>query len=305
MKPTPAPDTPSDSFIPAILISLAGLFLLDVMGLIVKFLGDRYTAVELSAYRNVIGLLPALIVLVLTPEWRRSGYRLKLRRWHLAALRGVYVTIAQFLFYLSMTRLEYATAATIAMAISLFMPALSVPMLGDRVGPVRWFAVLIGFAGVVMVMGPGSDSFSTAALLPLGAAFFYALSSVTVRLLDSDAPSSLLNLYSSSMAVIASVSLCLWLGGFSPVVSLEDAFWIAAMGISGGSGVLCLVIDFRMTEPSNLAPFNYFSILFAFILGWIFFGEAPFDRLLPGGILIVASGLVIIWRERRARRTAQ
>jgi drug/metabolite transporter (DMT)-like permease len=75
------------------------------------------------------------------------------------------------------------------------------------------------------------------------------------------------------------------------------------MGMVGGSGVLCLVISFRMTEPSNLAPFNYFGILSSFVGGWVFFGEAPFDRLFPGALLIIAGGLMIVWRERRARRT--
>jgi drug/metabolite transporter (DMT)-like permease len=68
----------------------------------------------------------------------------------------------------------------------------------------------------------------------------------------------------------------------------------------GGSGVLCLIASFRMTEPSNLAPFQYFGILFAFLLGWVFFGEAPVERLFPGVILIIAGGLLIVWRERRA-----
>jgi drug/metabolite transporter (DMT)-like permease len=59
-----------------------------------------------------------------------------------------------------------------------------------------------------------------------------------------------------------------------------------------------------MTEPSNLAPFNYFGILFAFALGWIFFGEAPVERLLPGALLIVTGGLLVVWRERRVRKRA-
>ena len=75
------------------------------------------------------------------------------------------------------------------------------------------------------------------------------------------------------------------------------------MGALGGSGVLCLIVSFRMTEPSNLAPFNYFGIPFAFVLGWLFFGEAPVGRLFPGVLLILAGGLLIVWRERRLRRT--
>jgi drug/metabolite transporter (DMT)-like permease len=89
------------------------------------------------------------------------------------------------------------------------------------------------------------------------------------------------------------------LGGFSPVQSGADLAWIAAMGGFGGTAVLLLVISFRMTEQSNLAPFSYFGIPMAFLLGWVFFGEAPINDLFPGAILIAAGGLLVVWRERR------
>jgi drug/metabolite transporter (DMT)-like permease len=87
--------------------------------------------------------------------------------------------------------------------------------------------------------------------------------------------------------------------GYQPVASLEDWLWIVAMGTAGGFGVLLLVMAYRRTEPSNLAPFDFFGIPFAFALGWIFFDETPFDTLFPGVILIVIGGLVIFWREWR------
>ena len=71
------------------------------------------------------------------------------------------------------------------------------------------------------------------------------------------------------------------------------------MGGFGGTAVLCLVISYRMTEQSNLAPFSYFGIPLAFLLGWMFFDETPWDALFPGAVLIAAGGLLIIWRERR------
>jgi drug/metabolite transporter (DMT)-like permease len=130
----------------------------------------------------------------------------------------------------------------------------------------------------------------------------YALTGVTSRLFDADVPTPLLNLYSAAAAMVGATVLCLSTGGFSPVASGTDMAWIFLMGAMGGSGVLCLVASFRMTEPSNLAPFQYFGILFAFLLGWVFFGEAPVERLFPGVILIIAGGLLIVWRERRAGR---
>ena len=138
----------------AILVSLAGIFLLDAMGAIIKHLSGDYGAAELSAYRNLFGIIPGITALAMSAEWRARGCRLRLRQWRLACLRGGFVTLAQFLFYLSLARMEFATATTISFSMALFICAFSVPILGHRVGRVRWLAVVIGFAGVVMVMGP-------------------------------------------------------------------------------------------------------------------------------------------------------
>ena len=293
----------ADLFLRAILINLAGIFLLDLMGLIIKHLSGNYGAAELSAYRNLFGMVPSLAFLWLSARWQEGGRRLRLRQWKLAWLRGGFVALAQFLFYLSLARMEFATTSTIVFAMALFITAFSAALLGERVGGFRWSAVVVGFVGVVMVMGPGSDSFSTDALLPLGAAILYALTSVTARMFDDDVPTPLMNIYANISAAAGAVALTLATGGFTPVASATDLAWIFVMGALGGSGVLALIVSFRMTEPSNLAPFNYFGIPFAFVLGWLFFGEAPVGRLFPGVLLIVVGGLLIVWRERRLRRT--
>jgi drug/metabolite transporter (DMT)-like permease len=295
----------ADLFLRAILINMAGIFLLDVMGLIIKHLSGDYGAAELSAYRNLFGMVPSLGFLWLSARWQAGGRRLRIRQWPLAWLRGGFVTLAQFLFYLSLARMEFATASTIAFSMALFITAFAVPLLGERVGGFRWSAVVVGFVGVVMVMGPGSDSFSLDTLLPLGAAMLYALSSVTVRMFEDDVPTPLINLYANIAAAVGAIALTLATGGFTPVASATDLAWIFIMGALGGSGVLCLIVSFRMTEPSNLAPFNYFGIPFAFVLGWLFFGEAPVGQLFPGVLLIVAGGLLIVWRERRRRSAAR
>lgn len=294
----------SDDAALAIAVSIAALVLFDLMGLIVKHLSPRYSAAELSAYRNLFGLIPTVVALWSNAAWRGAGAKLALRQWPLAASRGVAVMIAQLLFYLSLGAMAFATATTISYATALFTTALAVPMLGERVGPVRWAAVGIGFVGVVMVMRPGADAFSWVALLPVGAAALYAYAGVSSRLIDPDVPTPLFNLHASLVAMLGSVVLAFSFGGFSPIASVADFGFIVLLGALGGSAVLCLVIAYRMTEPSNLAPFNYFGIPIAFALGWLFFDEAPIDDLFPGAFLIVASGLVIVYRERRLRRTA-
>jgi drug/metabolite transporter (DMT)-like permease len=289
---------PTDRTGLAIVLSLVALTLFDAMGLIIKHLSDGYSAAELSAWRNLFGLVPSVIVLWLSKAWRAGGKRLKIRQWKLAFFRGAIVTFAQLSFYMSLGLMAFATASTITYASALFTTALAIPLLGERVGWARWCAVLVGFVGVIMVVQPGGAGFNIYALLPLVAAAFYALVGVTARLFDDDVPSPLVNLYSSVTAAIGAFIIAYFWGGFSPIASATDLGWIMAMGGFGGTAVLFLIVSYRMTEQSNLAPFSYFGIPLAFGMGWLFFDEAPWRTLFPGAILIAAGGLLIVWRER-------
>ena len=149
-----------------------------------------------------------------------------------------------------------------------------------------------------MVIQPGAEGFSSYALFPLAAAVFYALVGVTARLFDDDVPSAVVNLYSSFSSIVGAVLITYFWSGFNTITSATDMVWIILMGGLGGTAVLLLVTSYRMTEQSNLAPFSYFGIPLSFILGWLFFNEAPWSTLFPGGILISAGGLLIVWRER-------
>ena len=289
---------PTDRPVLAIILSLVALTLFDAMGLIIKHLSGSYSAAELSAWRNFFGLVPAAIALWSSKAWRRGGKHFKIRQWKLALLRGVIVTFAQLCFYMSLGLMAFATASTITYASALFTTALAIPILGERVGWVRWSAVLVGFVGVIMVVQPSSEGFTVYALLPLSAAAFYALVGVTARLFDDDASSPLVNLYSTIAATIGAALIAYFWGGFRPIANLSDMAWIFLMGGFGGAAVLLLTVSYRMTEQSNLAPFSYFGIPLAFIMGWLFFDETPWSTLFPGAILIAAGGLLIVWRER-------
>ena len=286
-------------FLLPIAIVLLGILLLDIMGVFIRILAETYPPQELAIFRNIFGMLPSFILLAGTAAWHEAGRPLRIRQWRLALMRGVFVTGAQFCFYLGLTKLEFATVSTLAFAGPMIVTALSVPVLREHVGPWRWAAVLIGFGGVIMVMGPGTDVFTLWALLPLGAALGYASASVAVRLIDNDVPSPLVNLYANVAAMIGALILTVTTAEPVALQSWQDLGLIALMGVCGGSGVLCLTFAYRMAQPSALAPFEYSGILFAFVLGWFVFHEAPIERLFPGVLLIVGAGLLIIWRERR------
>jgi drug/metabolite transporter (DMT)-like permease len=158
---------------------------------------------------------------------------------------------------------------------------------------------MIGFAGIILIMGVGKDIFSIYALLPITAAFGYAISSVTVKLFPEELSTAQIQFGTQVITLIAAIFFMLASGGFSPIYSFVDLLLIALMGTSGGLGVICLISAYRTLEPSILAPFEYFGIPLSIILGWIFFSEFPLSQLFPGVIFILVAGALIIWRENR------
>jgi len=292
-------------FARAVAYVLLAILLFDFQGVIIKFLGDRYPVQQLAGFRNVFGLIPSIIVLLLSSEWHARGRLLKIRQWRLGLLRGLFIAMAQYCFYLSITKMELATATTLAYISPVLITLLSIPILKHQVGLWRWLAVIVGFAGVVMIMGPGTTIFTPYSLLPVGAAFGYSLSTVCVRLFDDHNPTALLNMYASAGALFGALAIVFATTGYSEVESLQDWSLLLGMGLVGGCAVLALISAYRLARPSSLSPYEYFGIPFAFILGWLFFDEAPFAKLFPGVLLIVAGGLLIAWREHHNRNLSK
>jgi len=288
-------------FVRAVCFVLVAILLFDMQGVIIKFLGDRYPVQQLAAFRNLFGLIPSILVLTLSREWHSRGRLLKIRQWRLGLLRGLFIAMAQFCFYLSITKMELATASTLAYISPVLITLLSIPILKHEVGLWRWLAVIVGFIGVVVIMGPGTEVFTAYSLLPIGAAFGYSLSTVCVRLFDEHNPTALLNMYASIGALLGALVIVTATGGYHEVETLGDWGLLLCMGLVGGFAVLALIIAYRLARPSSLSPYEYFGIPFAFLLGWLFFDEAPFEKLIPGVFLIVAGGMLIAWREHRKR----
>ncbi len=283
----------------AICAMLLAIVLYDVMGAIVKDLRADYTTQQLTEFRNLFGLVPAGILLMRSRSWIAAGRPLVIRQWPLAVLRGIIGVCAQLSFYLALIHMDLATATTLVFAGPLFVTALSWPILGHVVGWLRWGAVVLGFGGVVLVLGPNQGEVSWTAFLPVLAALGYGCTAVTAKLFDDDVPTPLVSLYYTLTALLAAVILTIWTGGFAPVIGSADWAWLAMMGCVGGLAAFFMTSANRMADPSSLSPFQYFGIPSSFLLGWMFFSEAPFDDLIPGVFLIIAGGLIIVARERQ------
>lgn len=291
----------SNHFVRAVVYILLAILLFDLQGVIIKFLGERYPVQQLAAFRNVFGLIPSMLVLFLSREWHARGRQLKIRQWRLGLIRGLCIAGAQFCFYLSITKMELATASTLTYISPVLITMLSIPILKHQVGLWRWLAVFIGFVGVLMIMAPGSEVFTPYSLLPIGASLGYSLSTVCVRLFDEQIPTALINMYASIGALLGALVIVVSTTGYLQVESAQDWLLLITMGFVGGFAVLALISAYRLTRPANLSPYEYFGIPFAFVLGWIFFDEAPFEKLIPGVFLIIMGGMLIAWRERKKR----
>jgi len=276
----------------------------DVQGAFIKHMGARYPVEQITVFRNFFGLFPHLLVFLFATRAMAGKRQWKLERWKLGIGRGVMLIAAQMCFYHAILNMELATATTLAFCGPVFVTVMSIPMLGHKVGIWRWSAVLMAFVGVVVVMKPGGDAFSPVALLPIGAAFFYATTSLASRFFDSSVPTALINIYSTVSSLLVALVLVLVTGHWIPMATPNDWLWFIGMGTAGGIAVLLLITAYRMAEPSLLSPFEYFGIPFSFLLGWYFFDEAPFDSLFPGVLLIVGGGLLVIWRERLNKQPA-
>ena len=181
---------------------------------------------------------------------------------------------------------------------------LSIPILGHKGGFFRIFADCFGIFGVLAIFQPFDESFSYWLFLPVVAGFCYALSSILVRMFSDEFHSGSIQIGQQLVTCSIGAVILIFTGEFNQIDNSFDILVFILMGLCGGIGVLSLVISYRLVAPSILAPFEYFGIPISFILGWLFFSEAPFDILFPGVLFIIFAGLLIIYRESTLKETA-
>ena len=288
----------------AIAIILLGITAFDFMGVAVRTLGSNYSILQISVLRNLFGIIPALILLSLGPGIYALKQLKTFAYWKITVFRGAVVLLAQFCFYTSLTKIEFATASALGFTSPLFITMLSIPILGHKVGFFRIFAVCFGFLGVLAIFQPFDESFSYWLFLPVVAGFCYALSSILVRMFSDEFHSGSIQIGQQLVTCSIGAVILIFTGEFTQIDNSFDILVFILMGLCGGIGVLSLVISYRLVEPSILAPFEYFGIPISFILGWLFFSEAPFDILFPGVLFIIFAGLLIIYRESTLKETA-
>ena len=281
----------------AVILSLSGLFLLDCMGIAIKYLREDYPAAQLSVFRNLFGMLPCFIALYFSQDWHNQGKKVAIKQWKLGLFRGVFVSVAQLCLYTSYLYIPFALVATMEYTGPMMVTLLAIPLLGEKFGWYKSLAVISGFIGILFIMEPWSEDFNIIILLPILAALGYSLARVTALNFTMDTPTPLINIYGQIGTMVCSLLLVLIFNMWENFKNIYDIFILLLMGIAGGTGTLLLIYGSRRAELSKIMPFDYIEIFFALILGWIFFREWPVDKLFPGALFIVIGGIIIYLRQ--------
>lgn len=278
-----------------IVYMLAASATLTIMDAGIKWLTADYPVPQVGFMRYGVGILVAAAMAA-----RLGGIAtLRTRRQGGHALRSLFNLATMLTFYYALDALPLTDSIAIGYAAPLFMTALSVPLLGERVGWRRWSAVVVGFLGVLVAAQPSAAGISTGALFALAAALFYALTLVTSRQLSTTESSHTILFYYSLFVVVA-------LGAWMPWVWVEprweDAWLIVFVGVAGSFGQFFLNQAFRYGEVSLLAPLDYSGLVWAGLLGFIVWSDVPTPAVLVGSAIIISAGIYIVRREAMRRR---
>ena len=200
--------------------------------------------------------------------------------------------------FISVINLEFATAMVLTFSSPFFIVILSIIFLNDKVGIYRWSAIFIGFFGVVLIVQPGSDIFSFYSIFPILTAIAWAFTVIILKFIPDGHSTAKIQLYTLIFNVIGGVILFFITTGHTEIKGTQDFFLMTLTGILGGTAAILFIYAYRLISASKMASFEYFGIPSSFILGWLFFNEAPWEQLFPGVFVIVFAGMIIIWRDK-------
>jgi drug/metabolite transporter (DMT)-like permease len=262
-----------------------------------KYLTGDFPTIELLWARTAGHL--AFVVAAFGPRYGRRLFATRHPAFQLA--RSLLLLGSTAFNFVALRFIGLATAATINFTAPCIVALLAAPMLGERVSVRGWLAIGIGFAGVLVVVRPGSDVAQLASLLSLGTAVCYAgYQILTRRVAATDPPETTVG-YSALVGTVVTTVL-------APLSWVSPGSWtqrglLLSMGVTGGLGHYLVARAYMWAPAAVVSPFNYVQLLGAAATGYLLFGEVPGTDLWLGAALIVASGLSIAYAETRRPAT--
>ena len=274
------------------LLMLASVALFSLMDAGLKLLSAHYPPFQVAALRG-LSSLPLVLAWALWTVGPRALLRV---RWPLHLLRGVLGIAMMASFVYALKRLPLSTAYSIFFVAPLLITALSVPILGEKVGPRRWSAIAVGLVGVLVVLRPTGEGMLTwAGLAVLVAAFGYAVSAITVRVLARTDPSQAITFWLLALMALGAGALAL--PGWVPLRA-QDLWIVGGIGVAGAIGQYAITEAFRLAEASRVAPLEYSALVWGLLLDLSLWGVLPDAVTWIGAAIIIASGLYLIRREK-------
>jgi len=292
-QPAPAPLDPAGALKGIGWMLLTGVFFVCVTG-IVRHLGSSMNPVQAAFIRYAFGfvfLAPILIRLLRTaPPVRRLG---------LHAVRGVLHGIGVMLWFFAMSRIPIAQVTALGFTAPIFATLGAALFLGERLRARRIIAVLLGFAGTMVILRPGFGEVDIGALAQIAAAPLFATSLLMAKKLTET---------ESNVAIVGFMGIFVTLTLMGPALYVwrtptwDELGWLFLTALSATLGHFCMTQAFRVTEITVTQPVSFLQLVWATLLGLYLFGEEPDLWTWVGAAIIVASATYIAHREMRRRR---
>ena len=304
-----------------ILFVVSGVFFISINDMLIKQLSGGYPLHQMVFTRSIIGIMFSLIFAQMEGGWQI----LRTNQPGLHVLRGLLIVTSNMTFFVALAAIPLADATALFFAAPLFITLLSIPVLGEKVGPLRLGAVVFGFLGVVIMQRPweGVDTLGTSRLillLPVVAALTYALNQLLTRKLGVKSKASALAVYIQGTFVVVSIGFYIVAGdgrfaegSGNPSVQFllrawiwpaQSDFWLFGfLGFASAVIGYALSQAYRMADAATVAPFEYIGLPLAVFWGWFTFSELPVWEVWMGIAMILASGVFVYIREAQKKRT--
>jgi drug/metabolite transporter (DMT)-like permease len=276
----------------AIGLMLGATFVFTCTSALSKWLIETYPIGEVLFSRVFVPLIGLAVIIL--PRTGLAVFHTQRFRGHL--MRGVSQSTSQTFLMIAFSLMPLASAVAINFSAPIFATLASIILLRETVGIARWSAILVGFFGVLIVTSPGTDTFTVGALFALANAVLYGTVTAGVRDLTSTESTETLTLY-QMLLMSAAFSLILPFGFVVP--TWIDAGWLILNGVGNGLAQYCWTRALHLAPTSAVAPFQYFSLIWAMLLGFAIWGDVPTVSLIIGGAIVAGSGLFLLWRESR------
>ncbi len=272
-------------------VSMAGFTLSDA---ITKFLFDFMNMGELMLVRGVIAT--ALVAML---GWSRGAFDKPAALLHpLIALRVFGEAAATLTFFIGLAAMPLPNVSAIMQALPLAVTAGAAIVYAEPVGWRRWSAVGVGFLGVLLIVRPGTEGFSSASLWILACVFFCVVRDLATKRIPEEIPTLAVSTLTAAAVTGIGAVMILPLGGWRPIEPGHLGL-IAIAAVLLLFGYQFIIMAMRRGDISFVAPFRYTALVWALFLGWLVFSVIPDAMTLTGSAIVVGSGLYMLWRERR------